>query len=150
MILIVSHIYKNYYRSFSPSYCITEINNDNKETPDRYFKYLVFVLMIVQILDTYTTVLPGSFPSLIAKEFLSDFPPDVQNSIMATAGALVSIGMYYLFFTQYLSDKLRHKKMLTITVCGMGVATLGMILSVNYMVYMCFVFLLYFFFSSDI
>jgi MFS family permease len=60
------------------------------------------------------------------------------------------IGMAFLFFSQYLSDKLGRKKMLGITVGGIAVASLGMFLSINYVMYMIFVFFLYFFFSSDI
>jgi MFS family permease len=69
---------------------------------------------------------------------------------MAFAGSLVSIGMYFLFFSQYLADKLGRKKMLAITVLGMSLATMGMFFSINYIMYQSFVFILYFFFSSDI
>jgi MFS family permease len=125
-------------------------NNSEKETSNSYFKYLIFVLMLVQIVDSYSTVFPGSIPSLIANEFLGAYSTDVQNSIMAFASGLVSIGMYFLFISQYLADKIGRKKMLAITIFGMAFATLGMFFSPNYIVYMFFVFLLYFFFSSDI
>ena len=123
---------------------MTENIKNNKVKPSSYFKYLVIVLMFVQILDTYTTILHGSFPSLIAAEYLSRYPTEVQNSIMAFAEGLVRIGMFFLFFSQYLSDKIGRKKMLAITVFGMGCATLGMFLSVNYFMYMFFVFVLLF------
>jgi len=106
--------------------------------------------MLVQILDSYATIYPGAMPSAIAGDFLSNYSVKVQNSIMALAGGIVSIGMYFLFFSQYLSDKIGRKKMLAITVVGMALASLGMFLSINYIMYMAFVFFLYFFFSSDL
>ncbi|MFX1571671.1 MAG: MFS transporter [Promethearchaeota archaeon] len=121
-----------------------------KERSKSYFKYLILVLMLVQIIDSYATVFPGAIPSAIAAEFLSGKPVNVQNSIMALASGIVSIGMYFLFFSQYLSDKFGRKKMLAVTVLGMAIASLGMFLSVNYIMYMVFIFFLSFFFSSDV
>ncbi len=115
-----------------------------------YFRYLFFILMLTQILDSYATLFPGAIPSAIAGDFLTGLSTNRQDSIMAFANALVTIGMVFLFFTQYLSDKLGRKKMLGITVGGIAVASLGMFLSINYVMYMIFVFFLYFFFSSDI
>jgi len=115
-----------------------------------YFKNLILVLMLVQILDSYVTLFPGAIPSAIANEFLSGMSVDVQNSIMAFASGIVTIGMMLVFFNQYLCDKLGRKKILGITVAGMALASLGMFFSVNYVMYMVFVFFLYFFFTSDI
>jgi MHS family alpha-ketoglutarate permease-like MFS transporter len=106
--------------------------------------------MLTQILDTYTTLFNGAMPSAIAGEFLSDKTENVQDAIMAFANGLVSIGMVFLFFSQYLADKLGRKKMLGITVLGMALASFGIFISINYVMYMIFVFFLYFFFSSDI
>jgi len=111
---------------------------------------MIFILMLVQILDSYATVFPGAIPSAIAESFLSGKSEDVQNSIIAFSTAAVSIGMYFLFFSHYLSDKLGRKKMLSVTVLGMACATFGMFFSLNYIMYMIFVFFLSFFFSSDI
>ena len=130
---------------------MTENNKkQSKNSSLSYFKYLIFILMLVQILDSYATIYPGAMPSAIAGDFLSNYSVKVQNSIMALAGGIVSIGMYFLFFSQYLSDKLGRKKMLAITVVGMALASLGMFLSINYIMYMAFVFFLSFFFSSDL
>ena len=130
---------------------MTENNKkQSKNSSLSYFKYLIFILMLVQILDSYATIYPGAMPSAIAGDFLSNYSVKVQNSIMALAGGIVSIGMYFLFFSQYLSDKIGRKKMLAITVVGMALASLGMFLSINYIMYMAFVFFLYFFFSSDL
>ena len=122
----------------------------NKSGNGSYIKYLFFILMLTQILDTYATLFNGAMPSAIAGEFLSDKSSSVQDAIMAFANGIVSIGMVFLFFSQYLADKLGRKKMLGVTVGGIALASLGIFISVNYVMYMIFVFFLYFFFSSDI
>lgn len=124
---------------------MTERNNSKS-----YFRYLIFVLMLVQILDTYSTIYPGSIVSSIVSEFLGGLPPNEANSIVVLAGSITSIGMYFLFFNQYLVDIVGRKLMLAITVIGMGISSLGMFLSVNYIMYVSFRFFLNFFFMSDI
>ena len=140
------HLNKN--RSNSLTMLKSNENKISKSKP--YFKYLIFVLMLVQIIDAYSTVLPGAFPSVTAAEFLSGYETSVINSIIALASGLTTIGMYFLFFSQYFADKIGRKKMLAITVLGMAFAALGMFLSKDYIMYMFFVFLLNFFQSSDI
>ncbi|GAJ22889.1 unnamed protein product, partial [marine sediment metagenome] len=44
-------------------------NNGQSVRSNSYFRYLIFVLMLVQIRDTYSTLYPGSIPSLIVAEF---------------------------------------------------------------------------------
>ena len=129
---------------------MSEINNDKDSRSKSYFRYLILILILVQILDSYGTVFPGAIPSLIAVEFLSAYETNVVNSIMAIAGAITSIGMYFLFFSQYLADKIGRKRMLAISVFGMAFATLGMFISYNYFIYVFFTFFLGFFVSSDI
>ncbi len=124
---------------------MTERNNSKS-----YFRYLIFVLMLVQILDTYSTIYPGSMVSKVVGEFLVGLPPNEVNSIVAMAGSITSIGMYFLFFNQYLVDIVGRKLMLAITVIGMSISSLGMFLSVNYLMYISFRFFLNFFFMSDI
>ena len=118
----------------------------DKGSDNSYFKRLIKVLMLVQMLDAFTTVFPGAIQSAIANDFLSGFTANEQDAIIAFASAIVSIGMCFLFFSQYLSDKLGRKKMLIITVFGMAFAAVGMFFSVNYVMYMIFVFIMYFFF----
>ena len=124
---------------------MTEGNNSKS-----YFRYLIFVLMLVQILDTYSTIYPGSMVSKVVGEFLVGLPKNEANSIVAMAGSITSIGMYFLFFNQYLVDIIGRKLMLAITVVGMSISSLGMFLSVNYVMYISFRFFLNFFFMSDI
>jgi MFS family permease len=131
-----------------------EISKEEKSSPNyrigKYFVYLVLILGIVEIIDAYSSVLPGAYPSAIAGEFLGSLSEDAQNSVLAIAGSITSIGMYVLFFNQYLADKIGRKKMLAVTVLGMAIATLGMFLSPVFPMYVFFLFLLSFFFSSDI
>jgi MFS family permease len=107
--------------------------------------------MLVQILDTYSTLYPGSMPSLVVEHFFPSIEDEnITSSIVAFAGSIISIGMYFLFFNQYLIDKVGRKKMLAITILGMSIASIGMFLAVNYVMYVAFQFFLYFFFMSDI
>ena len=129
---------------------MTETTNNQITRSKSYFKYLIGVLMLVQILDTYSTLYPGSIPSLIMAEFFPGEPANVTSSIAALAGSITSFGMYFLFFNQYLVDKIGRKRMLAITVLGMSIASLGMFLSVSYVMYVTFTFFLNFFFMSDI
>ncbi len=120
-------------------------NKDNS-----YFKRLIFVLMLVQMVDSFTTVMPGAIVSAIANNFLPGIPTNEQDAIYAFGTAIISIGMCFLFFSQYLSDRLGRKKMLIITVLGMSSAAVGMFLSTSFVMYMIFLFIMSFFFSSDI
>ena len=120
------------------------------ERSKSYFRYMIFVLMLVQILDSFSTIFPGAIPTAIANEFLPGLDQNTVDSILAFASGIVSIGLYFLFFSQYLADKLGRKLMLSITVFGMTIACLGMFLSPNFVTYYIFVFVLNFFFSSDI
>ena len=122
----------------------------NNSSDNSYFKRLIRILMLVQMVDAFTTVFPGAIQSAIANDFLPGFSANEQDSIIAFASAIVSIGMCLLFFSQYLSDRLGRKRMLIVTVFGMASAAVGMFFSVNYVMYMLFVFIMYFFFSSDI
>lgn len=115
-----------------------------------YFKYMIFILMLVQIMDAYSTVFSGAIPSAIAAEFLGAYSIDVQDSLLALSNSIIAVGMFLLFFSQYLSDKLGRKKMLAITVIGMAVSFTGIFFSVNFIMYVAFLFILAFFFYSDI
>ena len=79
---------------------MAEVQDNNRLTRSKsYFRYLIFVLMLVQILDTYSTLYPGSIPSLILGEFYPGVPENITSSIAATAGSIISIGMYFCFST---------------------------------------------------
>ena len=74
-----------------------------------YFKRLIFVLMLVQMVDSFTTVMPGAIVSSIANNFLPGIPTNEQDAIYAFGTAIISIGMCFLFFSQYLSDRLGRR-----------------------------------------
>ena len=127
---------------------MVEVKNKTGKGP--YFKRLIFVLMLVQMVDSFTTVMPGAIVSAIANTFLPGIPTNEQDSIYAFGTAIISIGMCFLFISQYLSDKIGRKKMLIITVFGMSFAAVGMFFSTSFVMYMIFLFIMSFFFSSDI
>ncbi len=125
-------------------------NSNLKSRTKAYFIYLIIILILVEILDSYATVVVGAFPSKIAEEFLSDYSVNEQNAIMALGGSIASVGAYLIFFNQYAADRIGRKIMLAITVAGMAIASLLIIISQNYVQYVIFVFLLNFFQLSDI
>jgi len=121
-----------------------------KSITKRYFSYLIVILIGVQILDAYASVIVGAFPSKIAEEFLGDFSLNEQNAIMTFGSSVASVGALLIFFNQYATDRIGRKIMLVITVAGMAIASLLMILSQNYIQYVIFVLMLNFFQLSDI
>ncbi|MHA1804181.1 MAG: MFS transporter [Promethearchaeota archaeon] len=126
-------------------------NNTNAQVSrsSKYFKLMLIILLFVQILDAYTTTYTASFPSKIIEEFLPNYSPNEANSIMALSIGIATIGMYFVFINQFLSDKVGRKTMLFITTLGMGASALLLALSSNIIQYTIFLFLTYLFFSSD-
>ena len=59
-----------------------------------YFIYMIIILMLVQIIDTYCTVVPGAFPSKIAEDFLGEYSKNEQDAIMALGASIASIGAF--------------------------------------------------------
>lgn len=52
---------------------MSEIKNKEKGRSKTYFTYLLVILMLANILDSYVTIVNGMFPSKIAEEFLSGY-----------------------------------------------------------------------------
>ncbi len=121
----------------------------NSRTKKQFF-YMIFVLIFVEILDTYTTNYPNVIPSKIIEEFLSDYPINVANSILSLCVAIATIGTYFVFFNQYLADRIGRKILLVFTVFGMGFSSLLIFTATNIVQYTIYLFMLYIFFSSDI
>jgi MFS family permease len=92
---------------------------------------MLLILILVTILDAYTTGYIAAFPSKIVEEFLSNYSVNEANSIMALSIGIATIGMYFVFINQYLADKLGRKFMLFITTLGMGISALLFSLSQN-------------------
>ena len=125
-----------------------ESNSSLKRTKS-YFIYLLIILILVDLVDQYSTNYINTFPSLIVQEFLSGYPSKTASSIFAICVGIASVGMYFVFFNQYFADKVGRKNMLAITTFGMGVASLLLSLSTNIVMYTIFLFMVYMFFSSD-
>ncbi len=127
-----------------------EKKNTSKGTITSYFKYMIFVLILVQIVDTYTTSFPTMIPSQIISEFLSDFSGNVATAIFALITGIASAGMYICALNQYLSDKFGRKIMLVITIVGMVFVSLFIMFSQSIIDYTIYLFVLWFFTRSDI
>ncbi len=115
-----------------------------------YFKYMIFILIFVEILDTYTTNNLNVVVSEISGEFFPDLSSNAAISIFQIFVAIGTLGMYFVFLNQYLADRVGRKLLLVFTVFGMGIASLLINFSTNIITYTIFLFLLYFFFNSDI
>ncbi|MFW9828058.1 MAG: MFS transporter [Candidatus Thorarchaeota archaeon] len=125
----------------------------NKSSKTRFFsslKYIIFILIFVEILDTYTTNYLNVVVSDISSEFFPFLPGDTAISLFQIFVAIGTLGMYFVFLNQYLTDKVGRKFLLVFTVFGMGISSLFINFSTNIIIYTVFLFLLYFFFNSDI
>lgn len=119
-------------------------------TAGRYFAYLLVVLVLVQIMDAYSTAYTATFPSKIIEEFLPGLSPNEADAIMAISIGIATTGMFFVFVNQSLCDKLGRKAMLVLTTLGMALSALLLTLSSNIWSYTFFLFLTYLFFSSDV
>lgn len=128
---------------------MTEQNDSKIVRSKSYFRFLMLILILVQILDAYTTTYTAVFPSKIAEEFLSGYSANQQAAIMAISIGIATIGMYFVFVNQYLADKIGRRAMLFITTLGMGAAALLLALSQNIIQFTIFLFMTYLFFSVD-
>jgi len=129
---------------------MSELKEKKISRSKTYFKYLIFILILASIIDSYVTIVGGMFPSKIAEEFLSGYDTNEQNALMALGASIASMGYYFIFINLYLADKIGRKKVLAYTMLGIGFSCLMMILSTNFWQYVFFWALLYLFFSSDL
>lgn len=129
---------------------MSENKNTDISKSKRYFKYLIFILILANIIDSYVTIVMGMVPSKIAEEFLSGYTTNEQNALMAIGASIASMGYYFIFINLYLADKIGRKKVLAYTILGISLACLMMILSTNFWQYVFFWGLLFLFFSSDL
>ncbi len=115
-----------------------------------YFRYMIFILIFVEILDTYTTNNLNVVVSDISAEFFPHLSGDAAISLFQIFVAIGTLGMYFVFLNQYFADRIGRKFLLVFTVFGMGISSLLINFSTNIITYTIFLFLLYFFFNSDI
>lgn len=109
-----------------------------------YLKKLIPILILVQIVDAYNSVVLENIGSKIIIDF------NISNSIYALLISIVSIGMYFVFANQYFSDRFGRKPLLITTVLGMSLCCLMLMFSTSIFDFAIYSLLLYFFFSSDI
>jgi MFS family permease len=129
---------------------MTETTSSSLKVSKGYFRYMVFILILIEILDAYTTAYPLVIPSNVIDEFLADMNRNTAQAIFSIGAGIATIGMYFVFINQYFADRFGRKIMLAFTCFGMGFASLMMILSTSFIMFIVFLFLLYLFFSSDI
>lgn len=116
----------------------------------RYFRYLFIILVFVQVLDTYNTHFLNLINSQIIEDFLGGYSESQAASILSICVAIATFGTYLVFFNQFFADRIGRKPLLVFTVFGMGIACLLIFFSVNIIQYTIALFILYFFFSSDL
>jgi len=126
----------------------TAVNSHKKSK--RYFKYMIFILMFVEILDTYTTNNLNVVVSDISAEFFPFLAEDAAIAFYQLFLAIATLGMFFVIINQYLTDKFGRKLLLVITIFGMGFFSLLISLSTNIYLFTIFLFFMYFFFNSDI
>lgn len=124
-------------------------NSTSKIRTRNYLVYLFSILILVQILDSYTGFFNTAIPSEVAREFLSGYDKNTAESTMALSLFFAQFGVYIAFFTHALVDKFGRKKMLFITALGMGIVPLLMFFSVNIIDYTIYYFLIYVLNFSD-
>jgi len=126
-------------------------NSENStQRSEKYFKYLIFILILVLILDNYTQFYSSVIPSKIVEEFLGGYSENEANSIFAISLAIVSIGSYVVFVVWYSADKVGRRFLLVLSVFGMVAASIGILFSRNIVEYTIYRFLLGIFVGSDI
>ncbi|TFF83690.1 MAG: MFS transporter [Promethearchaeota archaeon] len=128
-------------------------HNDNSGSTWRsrqYLIYLLFILILVQILDTYTQFYLNAIPSEVKKSFLSEYSKNVADSIFAIAVAIATLGSYVAFFVWYLADRIGRKTLLLATVFGLTIGSIGIFLSRNIVEYTIFYFVIWTFGISDV
>lgn len=117
---------------------------------NRYFIYMIFTLMFVEILDTYTTNNLNVVVSEISAEFFPFLTEDAAIAYYQLFLSIATLGMFFVVINQYLTDKFGRKLILVFTIFGMGFFSLLISLSINIYMFTIFLFFMYFFFNSDI
>ena len=115
-----------------------------KEDSKWYFYFLMIFLCFNDIFDSYST----NFPNSVMHEVIDYFP--ITESTYLLAIGIASIGMYFVFFNQYLADLFGRRLLLFITLLGIGITSIFISISQNFIQYIISLFFLYIFFSSDI
>ncbi len=129
---------------------MSQKEGNSSKSSRSYFLYMVFILMLVQVLDSYTTSFPTLIPSRIIAEFLAGYPENVALSIFTLSTGIGTMGMYVCAVNTYLSDKFGRKVMLIITIFGMAGILFLMNFTTSIVDFTIYLFFLWFFTRSDI
>ncbi len=135
-----------------------ELNIEEKKShkitrSKKYILGLFIFLCFMEILDTYTTVIPTLIVSSVQLElFIEGMGMNQSQADIAYTNVLLiaSIGMYFGIFSRLFADLTGRKIWLVITALGMGLGSIIIGISRNIIVYTIGLFILYVFYSSDI
>ena len=131
------------------------VKNNTKEGRNRTKRYLIWlliVLIVVDLIDAYSTNYITAVTSSVVTEFLVTpygLPETTAEAIFSLCSGLATLGMYVVFFNQYLADKFGRKKLLAFVTFGMGLGSLLLFFSFDIISFTIFLFIMYVFFSSD-
>jgi len=133
---------------------MTEKKNDNrgKSRTKRYLIWLLIILIVVDLIDSYSTNYITAVTSSVVTEFLITpygLPKTTAEALFSLCSGLATLGMYVVFFNQYLADKFGRKKLLAFVTFGMGLGSLLLFFSFDIISFTIFLFIMYVFFSSD-
>ena len=118
----------------------------------RYLIWLLIILIVIDLIDSYSTNYITAVTSSVVTEFLIipyGLPKTTAEAIFSLCSGLATLGMYVVFFNQYLADKFGRKKLLAFVTFGMGLGSLLLFFSFNIISFTIFLFIMYVFFSSD-
>ena len=90
---------------------MTETTSSSLKVSKGYFRYMVFILILIEILDAYTTAYPLVIPSNVIDEFLADMNRNTAQAIFSIGAGIATIGMYFVFINQYFADRFGRKIM---------------------------------------
>ncbi|GAB4332060.1 MAG: MFS transporter [Promethearchaeota archaeon] len=112
--------------------------------------YLVAVLGLVQVLDSFSASYTATFPSKVIEEFLPNWPTNDADALMSLVFGASTFGLYFVFVNQYLADRVGRKPVLALTTLGMGASALLLSLSWNVSSFGFFLFVSLIFVGSDL
>ena len=126
--------------------------NQGKSRTKRYLIWLLIILILVDLIDSYSTNYITAVSSSVVTEFLiipHGLSETTAEALFSLCSGIATLGMYVVFFNQYLADKFGRKKLLVFITFGMGFGSLLLFFSFDIVSFTIFLFIMYVFFSSD-
>ncbi|MHA1731952.1 MAG: MFS transporter [Promethearchaeota archaeon] len=106
--------------------------------------YFMLMMFLNEVFDTYNTTYPDTIPSEVESFF------SITTSEYAFYLGIFSLGMYFVFASQVLVDRVGRRKMLFVVFLGYGLSNLFLLFSTSVWEYTAGMFVLYTCFSSDV